>query len=127
MKPRSVRLGAWAAALAALAAGLGGCGASRPAPMTEAPASAIAAPGRTAGPADTSLRFQIIYVIHGDGGYVWYDDARVPPEADREALSQARETAENAAAAEVFIFHQRPTRFMHFFRGSDGTLWQYRK
>jgi hypothetical protein len=66
-------------------------------------------------------------VIHGDGGYVWYDDAGVRHEADREALAQARETAENASAAEIFIFHQKPTRFLRFFHGSDGTLWQYRK
>jgi len=123
---RSARSWAWAAALAVVA-GLEGCASSRLPPQSETAAAAISAPGQSQGPADTSLRVQIIYVIHGDGGYVWYDDAGVRHEADREALAQARGTAEKASAAEVFIFHQRPTRFLHIFPGSDGTLWQYRK
>ncbi|MBW8888057.1 MAG: hypothetical protein JF616_09910 [Fibrobacteres bacterium] len=130
MEKRSARLWAWAAALAALAAlaaGLEGCASSRLPPQSQTAAADIAAPGLAQGPADSSLRYQIIYVIHGDGGYVWYDDAGARHEADREALAQARETAENASAAEVFIFHQRPTRFLRIFPGSDGTLWQYRK
>jgi hypothetical protein len=118
---------AQAAAFASLAAWLLGCAPARPPLPGEAAAAAIPAPGGSQAAADTSLRFQIIYVIHGDGGYIWYDDAGVRHEADREALAQARETAENAAAAEVFIFHQRPTRFLRFFHGSDGTMWQYRK
>lgn len=113
----------------AAGAGLLGCAPTRPGPPSDAASalSPIASPGLRAGSPDTSIRFQLIYVIHGDGGYIWYDDAGVRHEADREALAQARETAENAGAAEVFIFHQRPTRFLHFLRGSDGTLWQYRK
>jgi len=126
MKKRSARLWAWAAALAAFA-GLEGCASSRLPPRSETAATEISAPGHAQRPADTSVRFQFIYVIHGDGGYVWYDDAGVRHEADAEALAQARETAANATAAEVFIFHQRPTRFLRIFPGSDGTLWQYRK
>lgn len=76
---------------------------------------------------DSSLRFQIVYVIHGDAGYLWYDDAGIRHQADVDALAQARRTAEDAAAAEVFIFHQKPTRFLRVFHGADGTLWHYRK
>jgi hypothetical protein len=123
----SRRLCARGAALAALAAWLAGCAPSLPPSSGEAAAAAIPGPGPAPAPRDPALRFQIVYVIHGDGGYVWYDDAGARHEADRDALAQARETAENAAAAEVFIFHQRPTRFLRVFRGSDGTLWHYRK
>lgn len=114
-------------AFACLAGGPAGCANSRPQALREAAAADIPGPGLADAPRDSSLRFQIVYVIHGDGGYVWYDDAGARHVADEDALAQARETAENAAAAEVFIFHQRPTRFLRFFRGSDGTLWQYRK
>ncbi len=120
-RARQLPLCARGAALAALAAWLAGCAPIRQTPREEGPTP------REEAAADTSLRFQIIYVIHGDGGYVWYDDAGTRHEADRDALAQARETATNATAAEVFIFHQRPTRFLRFLQGSDGTLWQYRK
>jgi hypothetical protein len=134
-RARQLRRCAQGTALTVLAAWLTGCAPARPAPRGEAATAAIPGPGlpeagtgRADAPErDTALRFQIIYMIHGDGGYIWYDDAGVRHEADQEALAQARETAENAAAAEVFIFHQRPTRFLRFFHGSDGTLWQYRK
>lgn len=107
------------ALLTALAAALlaAGCAPGRPAAPLESPAAAP----------DTALRFQIVYVIHGDAGYLWYDDAGNRHEADAEALAQARAAAEGAAAAEVFIFHQKPVRFLGLFNGGDGTLWHYRK
>ena len=77
--------------------------------------------------ADPAPRFQIVYIIHGDAGYLWYDDAGIRHQADAEALIQARRTAEEAADAEVFIFHQKPTRLLRVFHGADGTLWHYRK
>jgi hypothetical protein len=119
---------AQAAALAAIAAWLSGCAPAKPSlPLSAAAEADIADPGRPRAPRDSALRFQIVYVIHGDAGYVWYDDAGVRHEADREAVAQARQTAENAGAAEVFIFHQRPTTFLRFFHGSDGTFYHYRK
>jgi hypothetical protein len=127
-RARPLRLYVTGATLAALSLWLGGCATVRPAPHAEAAVADIPGPGRAEEPGrDPSLRFQIIYVIHGDGGYVWYDDAGARHEADQDAVAQARGVAENSPTAEVFIFHQRPTRFLRFFHGSDGTLWQYRK
>lgn len=125
MRARALfRLCARMAAPAAFAFLLAGCAPHRPHPgiAAEDPFGPAASPSR-----DSSLRFQIVYIIHGDAGYLWYDDAGNRHQADAEALAQARRTAEEAAAAEVFIFHQKPTRFLKVFHGSDGTLWHYRK
>ncbi|MDB5104121.1 MAG: hypothetical protein JWP91_1810 [Fibrobacteres bacterium] len=84
-----------------------------------APASAKADP--------QSIRYQLIYVVHGDAGYAYYDKAGVRRYADTEAVAQAVEVAANSPSAEVFIFHQKPTPFLWFFRGSDGTMRHYRK
>lgn len=73
------------------------------------------------------IRFQIIYVVHGDAGYTYYDRNGDRHLADTEAVAQAVEVARGAPGAEVFIFHQKPTPFLWFFRGSDGVMRHYRK
>ncbi|MDQ3002024.1 MAG: hypothetical protein M3Y08_12290 [Fibrobacterota bacterium] len=72
------------------------------------------------------LRFQLIYVIHGDAGYTYYDETGERRFADREAVAQAEEVARNSPAAEVFIFHQKPSTFLWFLRGADGMMRHYR-
>ena len=72
------------------------------------------------------IRFQFIYVIHGDAGYTWYDTAGKRHSADLEALDQAARVARQSPAAEVFIFHQKPKRILGIFPGADGTLSLYR-
>lgn len=79
------------------------------------------AAGDKARPAHT-----LIYVIHGDGGYLYHENGTAR-RADRKALKEAKLVAEHAPGAEVFIFHQRPERrFLGLFARSDGTFYHYR-
>lgn len=89
--------------------------------QVEAGASGNPDPGAAGG-----LRFQFIYVIHGDAGYTYYDETGERRFADIEAVAQAEEVARNSPAAEVFIFHQKPSPFLWFFRGADGMMRHYR-
>jgi hypothetical protein len=74
---------------------------------------------------DAPPRFQIIYVIHGDGGYIYHDTSGVRHLADTDALDQALYVATASLGAETFIFHQKSRR--HWFHGAaDGVLYQYR-
>lgn len=72
------------------------------------------------------IRFQYIYVVHGDAGYTWYDAAGNRHSADLEALDQAARVARESPAAEVFVFHQKPKCFLGIFPGTDGALSVYR-
>lgn len=82
---------------------------------------------RTVGPAfeppTGPLRYALVFVIHGDGSYLFHDDGGKPHEADQVALEQARATAEANPEAEVFVFHQRDRRGL---TGKNGTLELYR-
>jgi hypothetical protein len=78
---------------------------------------------------DSSLHIQysIIFVIHGDGDYLYHDTSGKEYEADEEALAGAMRVAQQNSRAEVFIFHQKPRRhFMFFFPLRDGEFYYYR-
>ena len=64
-----------------------------------------------------------MFVIHGDGSYLFHDESGKPHEADQVALERARASAEANPSAEVFIFHQRDR---HGLTGQNGTLELYR-
>jgi hypothetical protein len=72
------------------------------------------------------VRYSLIYVIHGDGEYVYHDSVGDPHGADEEALSGALLVGERSADAEVFIFHQKPKRRFLFFGADDGDFWYFR-
>lgn len=82
---------------------------------------------RTAGPpleARTGpLRFGLVFVVHGDGSYLFHDGDGKPQEADRVALERARAAAEANPEAEVFVFHQHERRGL---ARENGTLELYR-
>ena len=65
-------------------------------------------------------QLQYIYIVHGDGGYIYYDKAGFRHFADQDAVDQALFVAHHTLNAEVFVFHQsRHNR--HLFRpSSDG-------
>lgn len=68
----------------------------------------------------------LIYVIHGDGDYLYHQDGRAK-RADIEALREARLVARNAPDAEVFIFHQGSRRSLFgLFPRTDGRFYHYR-
>ncbi len=81
---------------------------------TMAPASA---------PPTGPLRYALVFVIHGDGSYLFHDDGGKPHQADQVALERARATAEANPEAEVFVFHQRDRRGL---TRENGTLELYR-
>jgi hypothetical protein len=66
----------------------------------------------------------IIYVIHGDGEYLYHDAGGKAHRADDEALKEAVSVAERSSCAEVFIFHQKKRPFL--FPVNDGRLYLFR-
>jgi hypothetical protein len=74
-------------------------------------------PPTDAGP----LRYALVFVIHGDGNYLFHDEGGKPQEADQVALERARATAEANPEAEVFVFHQRDRGTLELYR--NGTLF----
>jgi len=72
-------------------------------------------------------RYSIIFIIHGDGAYLFYDPDGHAHRADEEALGGAIRVAERNPQAEVFIFHERPRRHAFlFFPLRDGKFYYYR-
>lgn len=75
---------------------------------------------------DTSPDHTLIYVIHGDGDYLYHENG-IERQADQQALAEARLVAAHAPRTEVFIFHQRSSRdFLGLFSRPDGTFYHYR-
>lgn len=72
-------------------------------------------------------KYSIIFVIHGDGDYLYHDTNGNEYEANEEALASAKRVAQQNPSAEVFIFHQRPRQhFLLFFPLRDGEFYYYR-
>jgi hypothetical protein len=73
------------------------------------------------------LKYSLIFFIHGDGDYLYHDANGIPREADEVTVSKARESAEAAFQAEVFIFHEEQKRHaLLFFPQRDGEFFYYR-
>jgi hypothetical protein len=71
--------------------------------------------------------YSIVCVIHGDGDYLYHDTIGNEYKADEEALAGAKRVALQNPLAEVFIFHQKPSRhFLFFFPLRDGEFYYYR-
>jgi hypothetical protein len=72
-------------------------------------------------------RYSIIFIIHGDGAYLFFDPDGNAHRADEEALGGAIRVAEHNPQAEVFIFHERPKKHaLLFFPLPDGKFYHYR-
>jgi hypothetical protein len=69
------------------------------------------------------LVYALVFVIHGDGSYLFHDDGGRPNKADLVAMERARATAAANPEAEVFVFHQHGRRGL---AGKNGTLELYR-
>jgi len=66
-------------------------------------------------------------MIHGDGDYLYHDTTGNEYTADEVALAGARNVALQNPNAEVFIFHQKPSKhFLFFFPLRDGEFFYYR-
>jgi hypothetical protein len=99
---------------------LGACAPSAP-PLVPSPA-----PAGTEADTTGRIDLRVIYLIHGDGDYLYHDSAGRALRADEEALKQAVEVAEQDIRSEVFIFHQRPVVTRMFRDVPGGTFSQYR-
>ncbi len=69
------------------------------------------------------LRYALVFVIHGDGSYLFHDEDGKPHQADEVALERARASAQANPEAEVFVFHQHDRRGL---ARKNGTLELYR-
>lgn len=79
------------------------------------------------GPSAEDVAYTVIYIIHADGDYLYFDDDGNPREGDQKVLAEAREIGEEAENGEVFIFHQRPERkILGLFPQKDRRLVHYR-
>ncbi len=73
------------------------------------------------------MQYSIVFIIHGDGDYLYHDTSGIEYGADEEALAGAKMVALQNPLAEVFIFYQRPRRnFLFFFPLHDGEFYFYR-
>lgn len=71
--------------------------------------------------------YSVVFVINGDGDYVYHDTSGNVFEADEKALEGAKRIAERNPRAEVFIFHQMPEEhFLFFFPLPDAEFFCYR-
>jgi hypothetical protein len=114
---RAVAAGWIAVLLATLSAGavlLAGCG------------STAVLPAGGEGPIPSSLVNSVVFIVHGDGDYLYHEQGRAR-RADAEAVARAREMAAVAAHTEVLIFHQRRRRgALRILPLGDGTFYHYR-
>ena len=74
-----------------------------------------------------AVQYSILFIIHGDGDYLYHDTSGNEHLADEEVLASAKRIAEKNPSAEVFIFHQKPrSHFLFFFPLRDGEFFYYR-
>jgi hypothetical protein len=72
-------------------------------------------------------RYSMVFILHGDGDYLYHDSTGRSHRADEEVLSGAIKVAVRNPQAEVFIFHERPRRHILFlFPLRDGEFYYYR-
>jgi hypothetical protein len=83
--------------------------------------------GEQSGGGMPAVAYSLVFIIHGDGEYLYHDSSGNPHFADEEAVSQAERVALHNVEAEVFIFHQRPRgRVLFLFPLRDGEMSYYR-
>ncbi len=56
----------------------------------------------------SAVDYSLIYVINGDGNYLYHDKKGRGLQADEQQLEEAIAVARQAEHGEVFIFHLRP-------------------
>ena len=68
-----------------------------------------------------------VFIIHGDGDYLYHDTLGNPRRADEDVLSKAQAIAERNPNAEVFLFHEIERRHVLFvIPRHDGRAYYYR-
>jgi hypothetical protein len=73
------------------------------------------------------LSYSMIFIIHGDGDYVYHDTQGNERRADEMALIGATKVAMLNPQAEVFIFHEKPRKqALLFIPIPDGKFYYFR-
>ncbi|HEX6790801.1 MAG TPA: hypothetical protein VF247_05790 [Candidatus Krumholzibacteria bacterium] len=86
------------------------------------PASDSTAPARASPPACS-----LVFIIHGDGDYLYHDTLGKARRADTEILGRTQDIAQRMPNAEVVIFHQVKRRHVLFLvPRHDGYAYHYR-
>ncbi len=75
-------------------------------------------------PVDTS-RYSLVFIIHGDGDYLFHNGNGEANHADMKAMNAAIEVALRNPHAEVFIFHQKPASYALFFIPLRDGVFRY--
>lgn len=74
----------------------------------------------------TGAEYSLIFVIHGDAGYLYHDAGGKAVKADQRALKKAKAVGKSNSNAEVFIFHQRPvSHLLHLFPRKESRLYYF--
>ncbi len=74
-----------------------------------------------------SVRYSLIYIIHGDGNYLYHAQNGEAQQADKKVLKEATKVGRKAKRGEVFIFHQRPEKkILGIFPKKDRKLLYFR-
>jgi hypothetical protein len=69
----------------------------------------------------------MVFIIHGDGDYLYHDSGGNTYKADEKAFMAATIVALRNPQAEVFIFHEKPRKHtLLFFPLHDGKFYYYR-
>lgn len=72
--------------------------------------------------------YSMVFVIHGDGDYLYHDRQGNAYRADERMVTEAVDVAVQNPKAEVFIFHEKSKSSLFlFFPRPDGELYYYRK
>jgi hypothetical protein len=75
-----------------------------------------------------SLRYSMVFIIHGDGDYLYHDPRGLAHKANEEAFVGAIRAAVRNPQAEVFVFYQNPKkRALFFFSRRDGEFYYFRR
>jgi hypothetical protein len=74
------------------------------------------------------VQYSMVFIIHGDGAYVYHDTNGNEYNADEVTVEKAKAIAKNNPHAEVFIYHQKTKQhFLFLFPLKDGDFYYYRK
>ena len=72
-------------------------------------------------------RYSMVFMIHGDGDYIYHDTDGRRHDADEAVLAEVQRIAAHNANAEVFIFHQkRRSKTLFLIPHKDGQAYYYR-
>jgi len=72
--------------------------------------------------------YSVVFIIHGDGDYLYHGPDGHARRADEEALAGATMVAERNPQAEVFIFHEKRRKHtLLFFPRRDGKFYYFRR